>query len=76
MRFWPVGCLLIVASVSWGKTKMMVEDPENVVAGRYALTSAQKTEAAHTAEAVLNSMKERTCRKLYRCVTSLWMRVL
>jgi hypothetical protein len=63
MKFWLVGCLVIVASFSWGKTKMLVEDPENVVAGRYALTSVQKTEAAHTAEAVLNSMKEKDLQK-------------
>jgi hypothetical protein len=63
MKFWLVGGLLIVASVGWGKTKMLVEDPENVVAGRYALTSAQEAEAAHTAEAVLNSMKEKDLQK-------------
>ena len=44
---------------------MLVEDPENVLAGRYALTSAQKTEAAHTAEAVLNSTKEKDLQKAF-----------
>jgi hypothetical protein len=63
MKFWLVGCLLMVASVGWGKTKMLVEDPENVVAGRYALTREQKAEAAHTAETVLNSMKEKDLQK-------------
>ena len=63
MKLWLVGCLLMVASVGWGKTKMLVEDPENVVAGRYALTREQKTEATRTAEALLNSMKEKDRQK-------------
>jgi hypothetical protein len=63
MKFWLVGCLLVVASVGWGKTKMLVEDPENVAAGRYALTREQKAEAAQTAEALLNSMKEKDRQK-------------
>jgi hypothetical protein len=63
MKFWLVGCLLMVASVGWGKTKMLVEDPENVVAGRYALTGEQKAEATRTAEALLNSMKEKDRQK-------------
>lgn len=63
MKFWLVGCLLMVASVGWGKTKMLVEDPENVAAGRYALTREQKAEAAQTAEALLNSMKEKDRQK-------------
>jgi hypothetical protein len=32
---------------------MLVEDPENVVAGRYALTREQKAEAARTAGGAL-----------------------
>jgi hypothetical protein len=63
MKFWLLGCLVLAASVGWGKTKMLVEDPENVVAGHYALTSAQKAEAAHTAEALLSSMKEKDLQK-------------
>jgi hypothetical protein len=63
MKFWLVGCLLMVASLGWGKTKMLVEDPENVAAGRYALTREQKTEATHTAETLLNSMKEKDRQK-------------
>lgn len=53
MKFWLVGCLLVVATVGWGKTKMLVEDPENVAAGRYALTGEQKAEATRTVETIL-----------------------
>jgi hypothetical protein len=63
MKFWLVGCLVLTTSVAWGKTKMLVEDPENVVAGRYALASTQKAEAAHTAETLLSSMKEKDLQK-------------
>jgi hypothetical protein len=59
MKLWLVGCFLMVASVGWGKTKMLMDDPENVVAGRYSLTREQKTDAARTAEALMNSMKEK-----------------
>ena len=63
MKFWFVGCLLVFATVGWGKTKMLVEDPENVAAGRYALTGEQKAEATRTAETILGSMREKDLQK-------------
>jgi hypothetical protein len=43
MKPWIIGCLLLVASFTQAKTRLLVEDPNNVVAGRYSLTSEQET---------------------------------
>jgi hypothetical protein len=58
MKPWIVGCLLLMASFTHAKTKLLVEDPNNVVAGRYSLTSEQLASAKQTAEDLLNSAKE------------------
>ena len=50
MKRWIIGCFVLVASFAQAKTKLLVEDPNNVVAGRYSLTSEQQTHAKQTAE--------------------------
>jgi hypothetical protein len=60
---WIVGCLLLAASFTQAKTRLLVEDPNNVVAGRYSLTSQQLAHAKQTAEDVLNSAKESDLQK-------------
>jgi len=57
MKRWIVGCLLLVASFTQAKTRVLVEDPNNVVAGRYSLTSQQLAHAKQTAEDLLNSTR-------------------
>jgi hypothetical protein len=59
MRCWIAGFLLFFAQVAGAKTRMLVEDPNNVVAGRYALTAQQETQAKETAESLLNSIPEK-----------------
>ena len=63
MKPWIVGCLLLVASFTQAKTRLLVEDPNNVVAGRYSLTFEQLTRAKQTAEVLLNSAKESAFQK-------------
>ena len=63
MKPWIVGCLLLVASFTQAKTRLLVEDPNNVVAGRYSLTTEQLTRAKQTAEDLLNSAKESELQK-------------
>jgi hypothetical protein len=58
MKRWIIGCFVLVASFAQAKTKLLVEDPNNVVAGRYSLTSEQQTHAKQTAEILLNSARE------------------
>src|SRR5262249_48595580 len=63
MKRWIIGCLLVVASFSQAKTRLLVEDPNNVVAGRYSLTTEQLARAKQTAEDLLNSAKESDLQK-------------
>jgi hypothetical protein len=63
MKPWIVGCLLLVASFTQAKTRLLVEDPNNVVAGRYSLTTEQLTRAKQTAEDLLNSAKQSEIQK-------------
>ena len=63
MKPWIIGCLLLVASFTQAKTRLLVEDPNNVVAGRYSLTSEQESRAKRTAEDLLNSAKESDLQK-------------
>jgi hypothetical protein len=63
MRWWIIGCALLGASFGQAKTKLLVEDPNNVVAGRYSLTSEQKNRAKQTAETALNSAKQSDLQK-------------
>jgi hypothetical protein len=42
---------------------MLVEDPNNVVAGRYSLTAQQEKQATATAESLLNSLSEANLEK-------------
>jgi hypothetical protein len=63
MKRWIIGCLLLAASFASAKTKLLVEDPNNVVAGRYALTGEQENRAKQTAENLLNSAKQSDLQK-------------
>jgi hypothetical protein len=59
MRCWITGLLLLSAQFVGAKTRLLVEDPNNVVAGRYALTAQQDTQAKETAESLLHSIPEK-----------------
>ena len=63
MRRWIAGFLLLCAPFAGAKTKLLVEDPNNVVAGRYSLTAQQETQARETAESLLNSLSEADLQK-------------
>jgi len=63
MKRWIIGCVLFVASFAQAKTRLLVEDPNNVVAGRYSLTSEQENRAKHTAENLLSSARESDLQK-------------
>jgi hypothetical protein len=63
MRCWIAGFLLLSAQFAGAKTRMLVEDPNNVVAGRYNLTAQQDTQAKETAESLLNSIPEKDLQK-------------
>jgi hypothetical protein len=63
MKRWIIGYLLLAASFANAKTKLLVEDPNNVVAGRYSLTSEQQSRAKQTAENLLNASKESDLQK-------------
>ena len=41
---------IALAPMLLAKTKMLVEDPDNVVVGRYAITASQRVEAQHAAD--------------------------
>ncbi len=45
--------VLIGITLSFAKTRMIVEDPNNPVVGRYSVTDEQKQQAVETAEAFL-----------------------
>jgi hypothetical protein len=63
MRCWIAGFLLFCAQFASAKTRLLVEDPNNVVAGRYSLTAPQETQARETAESLLNSLSEANLQK-------------
>jgi hypothetical protein len=63
MSRWIAGFLLLCAPFAGAKTRLLVEDPNNVVAGRYSLTTQQETQARETAESLLNSLSEADLQK-------------
>ena len=56
---------ILLAPVVLAKTKFMVEDPNNVVVGRYGITSSQRTEATEAAETFLTSGRLEAVQKAY-----------
>ena len=56
---------LLLAPLALAKERMLVEDPDNVVVGRYAITESQRAEAQQTAEAFLASDKLAQVQKAY-----------
>jgi hypothetical protein len=56
---------VLVAPVVLAKTKMLVEDPDNVVVGRYAITESQRAAAKEAAETFLASGKTAEIQKAY-----------
>ena len=56
---------IALAPMLLAKTKMLVEDPDNVVVGRYAITASQRVEAQQAAEAFLASGKLPEIQKAY-----------
>jgi hypothetical protein len=64
MRCWIAGLLFLCAQIAGAKTKLLVEDPNNVVAGRYSLTAQQEAQAKATAESLLNTLSEANLQKV------------
>ena len=56
---------VLLAPAVLAKTKFMVEDPNNVVVGRYGITSSQAAAAAEIAETFLTSGKLEAVQKAY-----------
>ena len=56
---------VLLAPLVLAKTRMLVEDPDNVVVGRYTITASQRAEAQQTAEAFLASDKLAEVQKAY-----------
>ena len=63
MRYWIAGFLLMFAPFAGAKIRLLLYDPNNVVAGRYALTAQQEAQATQTAESLLNSLLEKDLQK-------------
>jgi hypothetical protein len=57
--------VLIGISFSFGKTRMIVEDPNNPVVGRYAITEEQKQQATESAETFLAGGREEAVQRAY-----------
>jgi hypothetical protein len=57
--------LVLLAPAVLAKTRMLVEDPDNVVVGRYCITESQRSAAQQTAEAFLASDKLAEIQKAY-----------
>jgi hypothetical protein len=57
--------MVLLAPLALAKERMLVEDPDNVVVGRYAITESQRAEAQQTAEAFLASDKLAQVQKAY-----------
>jgi len=56
---------IVLAPLLLAKTKMLVEDPDNVVVGRYGITAAQSAAAQQAAEAFLASDRTAEIQKAY-----------
>jgi len=56
--------ILIGISFSFAKTRMIVEDPNNPVVGRYSIDE-QKQQAVETAEALLAGGREEATQRAY-----------
>jgi hypothetical protein len=56
---------MIGISFSFGKTRMIVEDPNNPVVGRYSITNEQKQQATETAETFLAGGREEAVQRAY-----------
>jgi hypothetical protein len=67
MKSWgPVFFLLgFCLSPLGAKTKLLVEDPNNVVVGRYGLTKEQKAQAIQNFESILAQAKEKDRQRAY-----------
>jgi hypothetical protein len=63
MRCWIAGFLLVFAPLAEAKIRLLVEDPNNVVAGRYSITAQQEMQAKATAESLLSSLREKDLQK-------------
>ncbi|HEX3443561.1 MAG TPA: hypothetical protein VHS80_02520 [Chthoniobacterales bacterium] len=57
--------VLMGISFSFGKARMLVEDPNNPVVGRYAITDEQKQQATETAETFLAGGREEAVQRAY-----------
>jgi len=56
---------VLLTPLALAKERMLVEDPDNVVVGRYAITEAQRAEAQQAAEAFLASDRLAEIQKAY-----------
>jgi hypothetical protein len=57
--------VLMAGSFSSGKTRMLVEDPNNPVVGRYSITAEQARQAADSAESFLANGRAEEVQKAY-----------
>jgi hypothetical protein len=57
--------VLIGITLSFAKTRMIVEDPNNPVVGRYSVTDEQKQQAVETAEAFLAGGREEATQRAF-----------
>jgi hypothetical protein len=57
--------VLFGISLSFAKTRMLVEDPNNPVVGRFSITNEQKQQAVETAEAFLAGGREEAAQRAY-----------
>ena len=57
--------MVLLGPAVLAKERMLVEDPDNVVVGRYAITPSQRADAQQTAEAFLASDKLAEVQKAY-----------
>jgi hypothetical protein len=57
--------MVLLAPAVLAKTKFMVEDPNNVVVGRYGITSSQAAAVAEIAETFLTTAKLEAVQKAY-----------
>ena len=56
---------ILLAPLGFGKTKLLVEDPNNVVVGRFGITASQAATATEAAETFLLSGKLQEVQKAY-----------
>jgi hypothetical protein len=63
---WILAVLVLIGiSFTFGKTRMLVEDPNNPVVGRYLITDEQKQQAIETAETFLTGGREEAAQRAY-----------